>query len=156
MYWKCGAKKKILSVNTWNKSYMNCGNEMKMKKKPGKKKKKKIRTSTEFEPVTSRLPVRCSTNWDMKPLTLGAGQNQPSASWRKLTLCAQISPKSQATECKFARRLRWSRRRRATTTLSSNIQTKLWNLSAKKKQILAVHLDGSLERKQIASFIFGF
>ena len=33
-------------------------------------------------------------------------QNQPSASWRKLTLCAQISPKSQATECKFARRLR--------------------------------------------------
>ena len=27
-----------------------------------------------FEPVTSWLPVRCSTNWAMKPLTLGAGQ----------------------------------------------------------------------------------
>ena len=27
-----------------------------------------------FEPVISRLPVRCSTNWAMKPLTLGAGQ----------------------------------------------------------------------------------
>ena len=27
-----------------------------------------------FEPVTSRLPVRSSTNWAMKPLTLGAGQ----------------------------------------------------------------------------------
>ena len=36
--------------------------------------KKKFRTSTGFEPVTSRLPVRCSANWAMKPLTLGAGQ----------------------------------------------------------------------------------
>ena len=35
---------------------------------------KKFRNSTGFEPVTSRLPVRCSTNWAMKPLTLGAGQ----------------------------------------------------------------------------------
>ena len=35
---------------------------------------KKFRTSTGFEPVTSRLAVRCSTNWAMKPLTLGAGQ----------------------------------------------------------------------------------
>ena len=35
---------------------------------------KKFRTSTGFEPVTSQLPVRCSTNWAMKPLTLGAGQ----------------------------------------------------------------------------------
>ena len=34
----------------------------------------KFRTSTGFEPVTSRLPVWCSTNWAMKPLTLGAGQ----------------------------------------------------------------------------------
>ena len=34
------------------------------KKKPEKKKKKKkkIRASTGFEPVTSALPVRCSTN----------------------------------------------------------------------------------------------
>ena len=31
---------------------------------------KKFRTSMGFEPVTSRLPVRCSTNWAMKPLTL--------------------------------------------------------------------------------------
>ena len=36
--------------------------------------KKKFRTSTGFEPLTSRLPVRCSTNWAMKLLTLGAGQ----------------------------------------------------------------------------------
>ena len=35
---------------------------------------KKFRTSTGFEPVTSQLPVRCSTNWAMKPLTLRAGQ----------------------------------------------------------------------------------
>ena len=39
-----------------------------------KKPEKKYRASTGFEPVTSRLPVRCSTNWAMKPLTLGAGQ----------------------------------------------------------------------------------
>ena len=32
-----------------------------------KKKKKKIQASTGFEPVTSALPVRCSTNWAMKP-----------------------------------------------------------------------------------------
>ena len=35
---------------------------------------KKFRTSTGFEPVTSQLPVWCSTNWAMKPLTLRAGQ----------------------------------------------------------------------------------
>ena len=28
---------------------------------------KKIQASTGFEPVTSALPVRCSTNWAMKP-----------------------------------------------------------------------------------------
>ena len=39
-----------------------------------RKPEKTFRTSTGFEPVTSRLPVRCSTNWAMKPLTLGAGQ----------------------------------------------------------------------------------
>ena len=67
----------------WNKSYRNCGNEMKMKKWSSqwtqfmqfrKEAWKKFRTSTGFEHVTSRLPVRCSTNWAMKPLTLGAGQ----------------------------------------------------------------------------------
>ena len=32
-----------------------------------KKKPEKIRASTRFEPMTSALPVRCSTNWAMKP-----------------------------------------------------------------------------------------
>ena len=58
----------------------NCGNEMKMNKWSSQWTKfmqlrkeawKKFRTSTGFEPVTSRLPVRCSTNFAMKPLTLG-------------------------------------------------------------------------------------
>ena len=31
------------------------------------KKKKKNRASTGFEPMTSAIPVRCSTNWAMKP-----------------------------------------------------------------------------------------
>ena len=73
----------IFVNDIWSKSYMNCGNEMKMKKWSSqwtqfmhlrKEAWKKFRTSTGFEPVTSRLPVRCSTNWAMKPLTLGAGQ----------------------------------------------------------------------------------
>ena len=33
----------------------------------GKKKPEKIRASTGFEPVTSAIPVRCSTNWAMMP-----------------------------------------------------------------------------------------
>ena len=62
---------------------MNCGNEMKIKKWSSqwtqfmqlcKEAWTKFRTSTGFEPVTSRFLVRCSTNWAMKPLTLGAGQ----------------------------------------------------------------------------------
>ena len=44
--------------------------------------KKKFRTSTGFEPVTSRLPVRCSTNWAMKPLTSGAGQLYAGMKWK--------------------------------------------------------------------------
>ena len=74
----------MLGVNDiWNKSYMNSGNEMKMKKWSSqwtqfvqlrKEAWKNFRTSTGFEPVTSRLPGRCSTNWAMKPLTLGEGQ----------------------------------------------------------------------------------
>ena len=43
-------------------------------KNKNKNKKTKFRTSTGFETVTSRLPVRCSTKWAMKPLTLAAGQ----------------------------------------------------------------------------------
>ena len=35
---------------------------------------KKFRTSTGFEPVTSRYRCDALTNWAMKPLTLGAGQ----------------------------------------------------------------------------------
>ena len=35
---------------------------------------KKFRTSTGFEPVTSRCRCDALTNWAMKPLTLGAGQ----------------------------------------------------------------------------------
>ena len=74
----------FLSINDiWNKSYINYGNKTKMKKRSSqwtqfmqlrKEAWKKIRTSTGFEPLTSRLPVRCSTNWGMKPLTLGVGQ----------------------------------------------------------------------------------
>ena len=70
-----------ISVNDiWNKSYMNCGNEMKVKKwssqltqfmQVRKEAWNKFTTSTGFEPVTSRLAVRCSTNWAMKLLVPG-------------------------------------------------------------------------------------
>ena len=33
----------------------------------GMKKPEKIRASTVFEPVTSAIPARCSTNWPLKP-----------------------------------------------------------------------------------------
>ena len=66
----------------WNESYMNCGYEIKWSydlrsyernfyncvEKP-----EKFRTSTGFEPVTSRFRYDALTNWAMKPLTLGAG-----------------------------------------------------------------------------------
>ena len=48
---------------------------------------KKFRTSTGFEPVTSRLPVRCSTNWAKRPLTLGAGPSFFQASLRNCINC---------------------------------------------------------------------
>ena len=66
----------------WNESYMNCGYEINWSydlrsyernfyncvEKP-----EKFRTSTGFEPVTSRFRCDALTNWAMKPLTLGVG-----------------------------------------------------------------------------------
>ena len=63
-------------------SYMNCGYEIKWSYDPRSyernfcncvKKPEKFRTSTGFEPVTSRYRCDALTNWAMKPLTLGAG-----------------------------------------------------------------------------------
>ena len=56
-------KKNNVLMILWNKSYMNCGNEMKMKwssqwtqfMQLRKEAWKKFRTSTGFEPVTSRF-----------------------------------------------------------------------------------------------------
>ena len=47
---------------TWNNSFLNCGCRCKWRMIIAWK---KIRASTWFEPVTSALPVRCSTNWAM-------------------------------------------------------------------------------------------
>ena len=79
-YWfgACTIRLNNTATDIWNKSYMNCGNEMKMKKWSShwtqfmqlrKEAWKKSRTSTGFEPLTSLLPVRCFTNWAMKPLS---------------------------------------------------------------------------------------
>ena len=66
----------------WNGSYMNCGYEIKWSYDPRSyernfcncvKKPENFRTSTGFEPVTSRYWCGTLTNWAMKPLTLGAG-----------------------------------------------------------------------------------
>ena len=86
---------------------------------------------------------------------------------RQQTLYAHISPKSQATEVKISSTTTMKPTRRATTTLSYNIDPNeiiLKNPSAEKKQISAVSeitatvaslaIDGSVERKQIALFIF--
>ena len=66
----------------WNGSYMNCGYKIKWSYDPRSyernfcncvKNPEKFRTSTGFEPVTSRYRCDALTNWAMKPLTLGAG-----------------------------------------------------------------------------------
>ena len=80
--------------DTWNGSYMNCGYEIRRSydlrsyernfcncvEKP-----EKFRTSTGFEPVTSRYRCDALTNWARKPLTLGDGHlwvlQTPLKSW---------------------------------------------------------------------------
>ena len=61
----------------WNNSYLYCGMRWKWSviiavnffqfKQLERRSLKKIRASTGFEPMTSAIPVRCSTNWAMKP-----------------------------------------------------------------------------------------
>ena len=62
---------------------MNCGNEMKMKTWSSQwtqlmqLRKEALKKIQDLNAVWTRdlvIPVRCSTNWPMKPLTLGAGQ----------------------------------------------------------------------------------
>ena len=66
-------------------SYLNCENEMEMKKWSSSERNlcncmncvKKPEKIQDFNGVWTRdlaIPVRCFTNWAMKPLTLGAGQ----------------------------------------------------------------------------------
>ena len=63
-------------------------------------KKKKIRASTGFEPMTSALPVRCSTNWAMKP-HIGSKVNLLSSSLSSTTAVQKwiISYTSQYINC---------------------------------------------------------
>ena len=80
----CVPVKEMTVNDIWNKSCMNCGNEMKMKKwlsqwtqfmQLRKEAWKKIQ---DFNGVWTRdlaIPVWCSTNWALMPLTLGAGQD---------------------------------------------------------------------------------
>ena len=49
-------------LRSYERNYYNCV-----------EKPEKFRTSTGFEPVTSRFRCDALTNWAMKPLTLGAG-----------------------------------------------------------------------------------
>ena len=59
----------------WNKSYMNCGNEMKMEKWSSQWMQfMQLRKEAWKKNRDLAISVRCSANWAMKPLTLGAGQ----------------------------------------------------------------------------------
>ena len=66
---------KEMSVNDiWNKSYMNCGNEMKMKKWSSQW--TQLNTWTGFEPVTSRyrcdaLPTELWSHWRWEQVNCG-------------------------------------------------------------------------------------
>ena len=95
--------------------------------------KKKFRTSTGFEPVTSRLPVRCSTNWAVKPLTWGAGQLWVHMfPWKKWVLLIDEINHIWTVEMKWKRRkilnqrhLRYARRFKSTNQRIVTKQTSL-------------------------------
>ena len=59
---------------------------------------KKIRASTGFEPVTSAIPVRCSTNWALKP-HIGSEVN---------LLSSYLPVRSEMMLLKLENSLRWS------------------------------------------------
>ena len=69
----------VVNNDMGRNSYLNCGCRWKWRMiiavnfsiwAIGKKKPEKIRASTGFEPVTSMIPVRCSTKWAIKPHNL--------------------------------------------------------------------------------------
>ena len=80
----CRARAFTFSIKIlWRVTYMNCGNEMKMKKWSSQwtqfmqLHKEAWKKNQDFNGVWIHdlaIPVRYSTNWAMKPLTLGAGQ----------------------------------------------------------------------------------
>ena len=91
------------------------------------KKKKKFRTLTRFEPVTSRLPLRCSTNWAMKPLTLGAGQLWVHMfPWKKWVLMIYETNHKWTAEMKW----KWRNDRRSERYLRNCVK----KLEKKKKK----------------------
>ena len=109
---------------TWRNDRRSEGNLCNCVKKPGKK---KFRTSTGFEPVTSRLPVRCSANWAMKPLTLGAGQLWVHMfPWKKWVLMIYEIYHIWTVEMKW----KWSNDRRSQRNLCNCIKK-----SEKKREV---------------------
>ena len=122
----------------WNKSYMNCRNETKIKKWSSqwtqfmqfrKEAWKKFGTWTGFEPVTSQLPVRCSTNWAMKLLTLGAGQLWVHMlPWKKWVLMIHEINHIWTAEMKW----KWRNDRRGERSLCNCV---------KKPEVSAVHMN---------------
>ena len=108
--------KEMSGNDMWNKSYMNCGNEMKMKKwswqwtqfmQLRKEDWKKFRTSTGFEPVTSRY------RWDALPTELWSHWRWEQVNW------PTIDP--QLTFCDVIEGARLSRSTR------TSIEIFLWN-----------------------------
>ena len=121
---------------------------------------KKFRTSTGFEPVTSRLLVRCSTNWAMKPLTLGAGQLWVHMfPWKKWVLMIYEINHIWTAEMKW----KWRNDRRSERNLcncvkkpekNSGLQSKMKSLSTDKENgsLSGVHKTSATASKPPLSF----
>ena len=93
---------------------------------------KKFRTSTGFEPVTSRLPVRCSTKWAMKPLTLEEGQLWVHMfPWKKWVLMIYEINHIWTAEMKW----KWRNDRRSEPNLCNCINSGLQRGQATCKQL---------------------
>ena len=110
---------------TWNNSFLNCGCRCKWRMITAWK---KIRASTWFEPVTSALPVRCSTNWAMN-FMYTSHHFTPHGRYElnKLTSLAM---------CGFIAQLVEQRTGNAEVTVSNPVELKPWFFQASSFPLL--------------------
>ena len=141
----------VLKMKKWSSQWMQF---MQLRKEAWKK----FRTSMGFEPVTSWLLVRCSTNWAMKLLMLGAGQLWVHMfPWKKWVLMIYEINHIWTAEMKW----KWRNDRRSERNLCNCVKKPekknqdfngVWRASIAHIKILHVRLCARFGR-QVHSFI---